>query len=408
MSKKHIKPKSQQSFLSATSNKSGNSCPVESEGPTTHLPLISSILKGNTMQTKEIKINTISNLDSYEFIQDYTNDPEQANLQKNLKENGQIVPISVTPVPQTDGKENGETVKYRLLDGYRRIKALQSLNFDTVRVTVVDGAEAKVSLVTQAAAHFQKREHDNPVLQCEFLTKMKSELGFKDNQKLADAIHLHRTKVSRILNLQGLPKEVIDAARKSRFTINEKGEIKAYKPYSLHLFNQVRKAQEESEDKAIEVFTRRHKDDDPRRPNITLDDETKERIPVSRRASVSNSQGQAEKFHSASLTTSQGQEVDLQVTSDDSGISSAIKVSISLPVECTKRYLDEFEESLTRTIETLLRESYPNDPEEDIESDIASATFSNLDDDYAASDDEIDENVSDEKNNFSRYMSKRD
>jgi ParB family transcriptional regulator, chromosome partitioning protein len=120
-------------------------------------------------------------------------------LASSIDQHGLIQPISVIPVPDSDG--------FVIVAGERRYRAHQHLGKPTITAIITKGNSDEIALIENI-----QREDLSPVDQAEGLASMMERHGYKQ-EDLAKVVGKSRPTVTELLSLNALPEDIKDECR---------------------------------------------------------------------------------------------------------------------------------------------------------------------------------------------------
>jgi ParB family chromosome partitioning protein len=120
-------------------------------------------------------------------------------LASSIEQHGLIQPISVIPVPESDG--------FVIVAGERRFRAHQHLGKPTITAIITKGNSDEIALIENI-----QREDLSPVDQAEGLASMMEKHGYKQ-EDLARVVGKSRPTVTELLSLNALPEDIKDECR---------------------------------------------------------------------------------------------------------------------------------------------------------------------------------------------------
>lgn len=154
---------------------------------------------------EEIPLSDIQLLDNVRSV----DEPPEA-LTENIRVQGLLHPIVVRPAAnKTHGKP------YELIVGYRRLKAFETLGWETIPASVHDASDQQV--LAELISENLQREDPSPLDEAKVMQRMIDTFGWSHSQ-VAAQLGVDRSQVTKRLGLLRLPEKVKDMVAEGSLT----------------------------------------------------------------------------------------------------------------------------------------------------------------------------------------------
>lgn len=143
------------------------------------------------------------------------NEEELRDLANSIREFGILQPLLVSKIEQES--EFGQSVRYELIAGERRLKAAKMLGLPTVPV-IIKNAAPEIEKLEMAVIENIQRTDLNPIESARAMARLQDEFGMTQRE-IAGKLGKSREVVANTIRLLSLPSEIQNAINEGR--VNE-------------------------------------------------------------------------------------------------------------------------------------------------------------------------------------------